>query len=67
MSEATYYQKNREVVLNRARRNYSGNTEVLREKTRNKYRGLSEEEKTRKREYGRNRYHRKVGEPTQES
>ena len=47
MSETTY-QKNREVILNRAKRYYHDNMEVLREKARNKYTGLSEEEKIEK-------------------
>ena len=38
MSETTYYQKkNRELILNRARRYYHDNIEVLIEKARNKY------------------------------
>ena len=57
MSETTYYQRNREVILNRARDYYENNKEVLREKANNKYRELSEEEKNIKREYGRSRYH----------
>ena len=32
MSKATYYQRNREVILNRARDYYENNKEVLREK-----------------------------------
>ena len=31
MSEATYYQRNREVILNRARDYYENNKELLRE------------------------------------
>ena len=31
MSEATYYQRNREVILNRAKEYYSNNKELLRE------------------------------------
>ena len=57
MGEITYYKRNRDVILNRAKRHYSGNIELLREKAKNKYRELSEEEKNIKREYGRNRYH----------
>ena len=57
MSGTTYYQRNREVMLNRANKYYENNKEVLREKAKNKYRELSEEEKNIKREYGRNRYH----------
>ena len=37
MSETPYYQRNREVMLNRANKSYQNNQEVLREKTRNKY------------------------------
>ena len=55
MPETTYYQRNRETVLNRAKYYYENNTEVLREKAKNKYRELSEEEKNIKRKYGRNR------------
>ena len=57
MSVTIYYQRNREVILNRANEYYKNNKEVLREKAKNKYRELSEEEKNIKREYGRNRYH----------
>ena len=42
MDNATYYQRNKE---------------ILREQARNKYRNLSEEDKNKKREYGKNRYH----------
>ena len=52
-------------MLNRAKRYYHDNIEVLSEKARNKYRGLSEEKKYRKREYGRNRYHRRLEEARQ--
>ena len=44
MSGITYYQRNREVMLNTANEYYK-NKEVLREKAKNKYRELSEEEK----------------------
>ena len=59
--------RNRDVILTRAKRYYHDNMEVLREKARNKYIGFSEEEKNRKREYRRNRYHRKPKEARQES
>ena len=54
MSETTYYQRNREVILNRAKDYYENNKELLRERERakNEYRELSEEEKNIKREYG---------------
>ena len=57
MSETTYYQRNRELILNRAKDYYKNNKELLRKRAKNKYRELSEEEKNIKREYARNRYH----------
>ena len=57
MSELTYYQRNRYVILNRAKGYYKNDKERLRDNARDKYRNLSEEEKNKKREYGRNRYH----------
>ena len=38
----TYYQRNREVILNRAKDYYENGKERLREQARNKYRNLSE-------------------------
>ena len=55
-TDLTYYQKNWDVILNRAKDYYENDKERLREQTRDKYRNLSEEEKNKKREYGRNRY-----------
>ena len=56
-TDLTYYQKNRDVVLNKAK-DYDKNNKVrLRGQARDKYRNLSEEEKNKKREYGKNRYH----------
>ena len=46
MSETTYYQRNRDVILNRAKHYYKNDKERLRGKTRDKYRNLSEEEKS---------------------
>ena len=43
MSETTYYQKNRDVILNRAKDYYENNKKLLRERAKNKYRELSEE------------------------
>ena len=59
MSEITdlTYQKNRNVILNKAKDCYKNNKERLKEQARDKYRSLSEEEKNIKREYGKNRYH----------
>ena len=48
MSETTYYQRNREVILNRATEYYQNNRKVLRAKARNKYRELSEDKKIQK-------------------
>ena len=45
----TYYQRNRDVILNRAEDYYENNKERLRLQARDKYRNLSEEEKNKKR------------------
>ena len=42
------YQKNRDVILNRAKDYYENNKERLRVQARDKYRSLSEEEKNKK-------------------
>ena len=54
--ETTYYRRNRDVILNKAKKYYENNKKVLKDKVRDKYRELSEEKKNIKREYGRNRY-----------
>ena len=61
MSGATYYERNRDVILNRAKYYYENNKEILREKAKNKHRKLSEKEKKKKKKYGRNRYHDMFG------
>ena len=43
MSGTTYYQRNREVTLNRAKDYYENNKKLLREIVKNKCRELSEE------------------------
>ena len=48
MSETTYYQKNKDAIINRAKNYYHNNTEFLRERARNKYREFPEEEKIKK-------------------
>ena len=48
MSETSYYQRNREVTLNRAKDYYENDKERLREQARYKYRYLSEEKKKQK-------------------
>ena len=55
MSETTCYQRNKDVIIKKAKHYYENDKERLREQARYKYRKLSEEKK--KREYGRNRYH----------
>ena len=48
MDNTTYYQRNREIMLNRAKDYYENDKERLREQARNKYRNLSEEDKEKK-------------------
>ena len=55
--ETTYYQRNRDLILNAAKCYDQNNKEVLREKAKSKCRELSWEKKNIKREYWRNRYH----------
>ena len=57
MSNTTYYKKNRDVILNRAKDYFEKKKERSSEQARDKYRNLSEEDKNKKREYGKNRYH----------
>ena len=51
MSETTYYQRNRDVILNRAKHYFKNNKELLRESAKNKYGELFEEEKDIRRKY----------------
>ena len=44
----TYYQRNRDVILNRSKDYYENNKERLRKQTRDTYRNLPEEEKNKK-------------------
>ena len=48
--QLTYYQRNREVILNRAKDYYENDKERLKRQARNKYRDLPEEEEEKKRE-----------------
>ena len=57
MSDLTYHQKNRYLMLNRAKDYYDNDKERLKEQARNKCRNVSEEGKNKRREYGKNRYH----------
>ena len=55
MSESsylTYYQRNRDVTLNRVKYYYENDKERLRVQARDKYRKLSEEEKIKKENMG---------------
>ena len=51
MSDWTYYQRNKAVILNRVEDYYENDKERLIEHARDTYRNLSEEEKNKKREY----------------
>ena len=66
MDNTTYYQRNRKILLNRAKDYYENNKERLKEQAKSKYRNVSEEDKTIKREYGKNRYHNTSEEKKQE-
>ena len=37
MNETTYYQRNRDIILNRAKDYYENNKELLQERAKNKY------------------------------
>ena len=47
-NELTYYRKNGDVILKRAKDYYENGKERLRDQARDKYRNLSEEEKKQK-------------------
>ena len=47
-ADLTYYQRNRDVILNRAKEYYENDKERLRKQARDKYRNLSEEEKIKR-------------------
>ena len=47
-NKTTYYQKNKEKLLNGAKEYYENNKEKLREQAKNKYRELSNKEKDKK-------------------
>ena len=57
MSDLTYYQRNRDVILNRATVFYKNDKERLTEQAKGRYRNLCEEDQNKKKEYGKNRYH----------
>ena len=47
-ADLTYYQRNRDVILNRAKDYYKNDNNRLREQEREKYRNLSEKKKTKR-------------------
>ena len=47
-ADLTYYQRNRDVILNRAKDYYENDKERLKEQARDKYRNLSEEKKIKR-------------------
>ena len=49
MNNATYYQRNREIALNKAKYYYKNNNKRLKKQAREKYRNLSEEDEIKKR------------------
>ena len=56
MSQKTYYQKNKDMILNRAKAYYQNNKEILRERAKNRYREISADEKDLKKQYQKDRY-----------
>ena len=52
MSHISYYQRNRDATLNRAKDYYENGKGRLRKHARDKYRNLSEGDKNKKIEYG---------------
>ena len=48
ITDLTYYQKKRNVILNKTKDYYKNNKERLKQQARDKYRSLSEEEKNKK-------------------
>ena len=54
MDNSTYYQKNRDIILKRAKDYYYNNIEAIGKNMRDKYKNLSEEEKERIKIYQKN-------------
>ena len=52
MDHTTYYQRNRDKALNKAKEYYKNNNARLEKQARDKYRNLFEENKNKMREYG---------------
>ena len=56
-TQLTYYQKNRDLVLCKAKQYNKNNKDKLSKQARDEYNNLPEEEKDKKREYRRNRHY----------
>ena len=52
MDNTTYYQRNRDKALNKAKEYQKNNNNRLKKQARDKYRNLFEEDQNKKREYG---------------
>ena len=50
ITDLTYYQKNRNVILNKAKDYYKNNKGKLKEQAKDKYKSLSEEKKIKREE-----------------
>ena len=48
ITNLTYYQKNRDLILNKAKYHYKNDKDRLKEQARDKYKSLSKEEKNKK-------------------
>ena len=57
MDNSTYYQRNRDIALNKAKEYYKNNNERLKKQAKDKYRNLSGEDKNKKTEFGKNSNH----------
>ena len=64
--EETYYQRKKDVILKIAKGYYENDKKRLRDQAKDKNRNLSEERKTKKSEYGRNRYYNMYREKKEE-
>ena len=54
MNNSTYYQKNKDIILKRAKDYYYNNIKAIRTNMRDKYKNLSEEEREKMKNYQKN-------------
>ena len=54
MGEPNYYQRNRDVLLNKSKEHYRNNRELILERIRNKYKSLPGDKKNYQKEYRKN-------------